>query len=164
LTSSQPTGTWQSYTDTTYHFTVDYPATFTFQPEHGVSGTGLVMAYRTVDPIYLSTYPPGQIEIAIYSQDSSNPADWVTKHSGPPMSSDPNRYWSPVSNASTVAVAGRSGESYDWVPDQGGQTIHATAILLGASFVLVMQWWSTDPTSAPTLGQYYQHMLSSLQV
>src|SRR5260370_41705379 len=98
MASPQPSATWQSYTDSNYHFTIAYPANFTFQPEHGLPGTGLLMTYRTVDPIYLSTYPPGQIEIAIYSQDASNVADWVTKHSGPPTSSDPNRYWNPVSN------------------------------------------------------------------
>lgn len=163
LTSPQPSGTWQVYTDSRYHFTVAYPATFTFEPQHGLSGTGLLMTYRTVDPTYLNTYPPGQIEIAIYSQDASNVADWITKHSGPPASSDPNRYWSPVSNESAVTVAGRSGESFDWIPDMHDKTVHATAILLETSYVLVIQWWATDPTYAPMLASYYHHMLGDLQ-
>jgi hypothetical protein len=127
-------------------------------------GTGLVMVYRAVENCYVNTYPPGQIEIAIYSQDADAVAAWISKHSGPPTSSDPTRYWTPVTNQAAVTVAGQTGVSFDWVPDMMDKTIHATAIFLGTAYVLVIQWWSTEASYATTLHSYYQRMLTDLKL
>jgi hypothetical protein len=159
-----PSGSpWPTYSDTAYKFTISYPPGFTFEPEHGLAGTGMLGGYRAVDSAYLNKTPPGQIEITIYAKDADTLDGWVTKHSGPPASSDMNRYWSPVTNQTNVTVAGRGGLSFDWVPDSGSPTIHTTAIFLGASNVLTVAWWSYDPTYANSLQQYEQRMLADLQ-
>jgi hypothetical protein len=121
------------------------------------------MAYRALDPVYLNAYPRGQIEIAVYTRDASTVTEWITKHSGPPPSTNQSRYWSPVKNSATATVAGHTGVSFDWIPDQKDKTVHATALFIGASSVLVIQWWSTDSTYSATLLQYYQQMLGDLQ-
>lgn len=160
--SPAPSG-WPLYTDTTYHFTVSYPPNFTFQLEHGLDGTGLLMAYRTFDPIYANTYPPGQISIGIYSRDADTLRSWVAKHSGPSSSTDITRYWKPVSNETDVAVGSRGGLSFDWVGDQGGITIHETIMFMGASYVFAIDWYATDSTYADVVQRNYQQMLDSLR-
>lgn len=163
--SASPTSTqWPVYSDATYHFSVSYPTGFTFQTEHGDPASGLVQAFRTFDPIYLNTYPPGQIEIAIYARDATTTAEWITKHSAPASSTDPKRYWSPVSNETSVTIAGTSGVSFDWVPDTWTTPVHSTAVLLGTGYVLVLQWWSKDPAYESTLKADYSQMASDLQV
>jgi hypothetical protein len=89
------------------------------------------MTFRAVDTVYVNSYPPGQIEIAIYSQDAASPSEWVTKHSGPAASSDRSRYWSPVTNTAQVSVSGKTAFSYDLVPDGFGAIVHATAVFVG---------------------------------
>jgi hypothetical protein len=121
------------------------------------------MAYRAVENQYLQGYPPGQIEIAIYSKDADSLSGWVAKHSGPPTSSNQNRYWNDPTNQSAVRVNGRDGFSFDWLPDVGGATIHSTAVFLHAKYVLVLQWWSADSTYAATVKQYHSRMLTDLQ-
>jgi len=154
---------WPTYTDADYKFTVSYPPSFTFQRQHGSPGTGLLMLYRAVDPIYLNTYPPGQIEIGIYSMDTLTLSGWVAKHSGPPRSTNLTRYWTAGTNQNAVTSRSPSGLSFDWLPDTGSPTIHATALFLGASQVLVLDWWSNNPSDAATLEPYYQRMLKDLQ-
>jgi hypothetical protein len=127
-------------------------------------GTGLVMAYRAVENCYVNTYPPGQIEITIYSKDADTVAAWISKHSGPATSSDPTRYWTPVTNQTAVTVTGQEGVSFDWVPDMKDKTIHATATFLGTAYVFVIQWWSNDTDYATTLHSYYQRMLTDLKL
>jgi hypothetical protein len=163
-TSPPPSGQWQSYGDPDYQFSVSYPPGFTFELQHGDSGTTLLMTYRAVDRLYLNSYPPGQIEIAIYTQDASSPIDWVAKHSGPATSTDRSRYWSPVTNTATVSVAGKTGFSYDLVPDGFGTPVHATALFIGTRYVLVLDWWANDATYESTLSGYYVKMRSDLRV
>jgi hypothetical protein len=159
---SASTSPWQTFTDPNYQFTIQYPPGFTLQPQHGVPSAGLFMAYRVVDSNYMSGYPPGQIEIAIYSKDAATLIDWVTKHSGPPTSPDPTRYWAAAANPTMVQVGTRDGLSFDWVPDTGSRTVHATATFLDATNVLVLQWWSVDITYSTLLNQYYQQMRNEL--
>jgi hypothetical protein len=122
------------------------------------------MAYRAVDNKYLSGYPPGQIEVTIYSKDADTLSGWVTKHSAPPTSLDPNRYWTVATNQTPVTVGGRAGLSFDWVPITFGTTpVHATAFFVRATYVLLLKWWSADPSYAPTLQQYYTSMLNDLR-
>ncbi len=127
-------------------------------------GTGLLMAYRAVDSSYLSTYPPGDIGVVIYSKDADTLSGWITKHSGPPTTSSPTRYWTAGANQTPVTVDGRDGLSFDWVPDTGGFTLHATAIFHRAAYVLVLQWWSVDPSYAATLERYHKRMLQDLRL
>jgi hypothetical protein len=117
-----------------------------------------------VDPSYLNGYPKGQIEITIYSKDADTLDSWVTKHTGPQLSREKTRYWSPVTNRATLTVAGRDGLSFDWVPDAASVTIHATAVFLSTVYVLTVSWWSYDATYGTTLDQYRRQMLADLQM
>jgi hypothetical protein len=122
------------------------------------------MTYRAVDPIYIDTYPTGQIEIAIYQQDAGTPADWVTKHSGPATSTNKARYWSPVANESPTTISGKAGVSFDWVPDSWTTSVHATAVFVGTSYVLVLEWWSKDANYETTIRPDFVQMQSDLRV
>jgi hypothetical protein len=155
--------TWPRRDDPDFQFSVSYPPNFSLQRQHGIPGTGLVMAYRAVDNTYLAAYPPGQIEIAIYLKDADSLSMWVARHSGPPSSSSANRYWDAATNQGAVRVDGRDGLTFDWRPDTGQATIHATAVFLRATYVLVLQWWSTDPAYAATVQQYHKRMVADLR-
>jgi hypothetical protein len=158
------TSQWPRYNDPDYQFGVSYPPKFTFARQHGSPSASLLMTYRTLDPAYTNAYPPGQIEIAVYAKDTNTLSEWVAKHSGAPSSSNATRYWGSATNQATTTVAGRNGLTFDWVPDQMDKTVHATAVFLGTTYVLVLQWWSTDPTYASTLQQYYQQMVGQIQM
>jgi hypothetical protein len=121
------------------------------------------MTYRAVDPIYLNRYPPGQLEVAVYSKDANTLSDWVVKHSGPSGSSDISRYWTPVSNQAIRTVGSKSGLSFDWVPDMADKTIHSAIVFLGNAYVLMLQWWTTDPHLESTLNQAFAQMLTTVQ-
>jgi hypothetical protein len=161
--AASPTPRWSAYNDTEYQFVVRYPPGFTLQRLHGVPGTGLLMVYRIIDNRYIDGYPLGQIEISIYTRDAVSLRAWVAKHSGQPASSDLTRYWSPVANQSPVKVGGRDGLSFDWVPDRGGRTIHAVAVFQSTAHVLILDWWSFDPSYGVSLQQFHQQMLSDLR-
>ena len=161
--SSSP-AQWPVYTDADYHFDISYPSGFTFLKEGGSPGTGMLQAYRAVDPAYLNTYPPGQVEIAIYTKDADSLAAWVTKHSGPAGSNDLTRYWSPVTNQAPVALASQSGLAFDWVPDQGGGPIHAEVAFLGTTYVFLIQWWASEPSYEATVTDNYARMVASLEL
>lgn len=163
--SPMPTpSTWPTYSDPDYRFSISYPPGFTVQRHPAGSGTGLLVSYRAVDPIYLNSYPPGQLEFVVYNKDANTLSDWVAKHSGPPGSADITRYWTPVSNQSSATVAGNAGLSFDWVPDMRDKIVHATVVFLGTAYVFLVQWWSTDPSYEATLRQDYAQMLNTVQV
>jgi hypothetical protein len=154
---------WPQYADQQYGFTVSYPPGFTFQPQHGDPSSGMLMTYRVVANEYLQTYPPGQIELGVYVRDAPTVGDWINKHSGPASSSDPLRYWAPPSNTLLTTVAGKDGLSFDWIPDTGSPTIHAVAVFLSTS-VLLVEWWSTDSSYTKTIESDYALLLERLTV
>ncbi|MGH7866422.1 MAG: hypothetical protein ACREP9_02055 [Candidatus Dormibacteraceae bacterium] len=121
------------------------------------------MGYRIVDTAYWNGYPPGQIEIGIYSKDYSTLAGWATRHSGPSTSSSNSRYWNAVTNEATASAGGHDALEFDWVPDSGSSTIHDTAFFLGTAYVMTVSWWSNDPTYAPALEGYHRRMLTDLK-
>ncbi len=162
-TSAPSSSLWLRYSDSDYQFSITYPHNFTFERLHGVPGTGLLMAYRAVDPIFIGKYPRGQLEIAIYTQDAATVGSWIARHSGPPTSSDLKRYWSPPANQVPVKVRGHDGISFDWTPDIGTRAIHATAFFVRGSYVLVIQWWSVDQTYGVMLQQYDRQMLDDVE-
>jgi hypothetical protein len=119
------------------------------------------MSYRTLEPAYVNTYPPGQIEIVIYANDADTLASWIVKHTGRPTSSDRARYWSSVTNQTSIRIGGRDGLAFEWTTNTA---MHGAAVQLGNAYVLVIEWWSLDPNYATTLNKYYQQMLNQLSV
>jgi hypothetical protein len=122
------------------------------------------MLYRAVDPAYLKGYPPGEVEIGIYAKDADTLGAWVTKHSGPPTSSDNNRYWNPVTNRVTGTVSGHDGISFVWIPDTGKPIVHSTAVFLGTAYVLIVSWWTMDSTYSDALQRHHQQMVVDLRI
>ncbi len=163
--SPWPSGSpWPRYADTTYHFTISYPPSFVFQPQHGIDGAGILMLYRAVDPFYQNGYSPGEIDIGMYKNDAQDLASWVAKHSGPPSSTDANRYWSPVTSQALVTVAGHDGLSFVWVADSNQLTIHATGVVLGTFYVLTVSWWGSTSAYATAMQQNTDQMLRDLMI
>jgi hypothetical protein len=155
---------WPRYDDATYKFSISYPPTFTFERQHGIAGSDILMLYRAVDPAYLKGYPPGEVEIGMYAKDADSLDAWVTKHSGPPSPTEDNRHWSAVTNRATVTVAGRDGISFDWSPDSGKSVIHSTCVFLGTTYVLMVAWWTTDAKYSDTIQHHHQQMLVDLRI
>jgi hypothetical protein len=156
-TSLPPTGSsWPIYTDPDYGFSITYPPTFKFVRQNGEPSVGQMMLYRAVDPIYLNGYPKGQIDAGIYARDADTLPEWVQKHSGPPK-----RYWTVTTNQHAATVHGRVAFAFDWTPG-AGPTIHSTAIFLGKTFVLLLDYWSADAQYESTLQIYFQRMLDEL--
>jgi hypothetical protein len=164
--SPLPSGSpWSSkYSDTTYQFGFSYPPGFTVELHPSDGRTGLLVSYRAVDTTHLKGYPPGQLELAVYAKDSTTLGEWVTKHSGPSGSPDITRHWTPVTNRNATTVGGSPALSFDWIPDMLDKTVHATIVFLGTDYVLLVQWWSTNSTYAPTLQQHYAQMLTTVQI
>src|SRR6266851_1848401 len=156
---------WRIYDAPDYRFSICYPPTFVVDRMHGVPGTGLVMAYRAVAVGDLTNNPPpGQIEMTVYTSDADTLSGWLSKHSGPPSSSDMTRYWSPPTNQVEVTVQGRPRLSFDWIGDgEGAMTVHATALFLGTAYVFVLQWWSTFAPYSASIEDDYHQMLASFR-
>jgi hypothetical protein len=122
------------------------------------------MAYRAVDPTYSNVDSRGQIEIGIYSRTASTLSEWVANDSRPPLASENVRYATAGANQMVLTVDCRDGLFFDWIPIGGppievSPLVHATAVFLGTAYVLVLDWWSTDPAYAPTLELYHQQMV-----
>jgi hypothetical protein len=162
--SPLPSGQWPMYNDATYKFSISYPPTFTFERQHGITGTDILMLYRAVDPAYANGYPPGEIDIGVYVRDADTVDAWVTKHSGPPTPSGKNLYWNGVTNRATVTVAGRDAIAFVWTPNTGKPTIYSSGVFLGATYVLIVSWWSMDPLYSDTVQRSHQHMLQDLRI
>jgi hypothetical protein len=163
-TSSPSPAQWPVYTDSDYHFSISYPAGFVVERHPSDGRTGLLVSYRAVDPIYQNGYPPGDLDFAVYAKDANSLSDWVTKHSGSSGSTDITRYWTPVANETPTTIGNSAALSFDWVPDMGDRTLHATILFFGSAYVLLVQWWSNDATYVDTLNKDYVQMLNSIQV
>jgi hypothetical protein len=153
-----PTG-WQTYTDSLFGFSIAYPPNFTFRSTGSSSDPA---GYRAVDNKYLGGYPPGQVEVNLYSMDSDSVSNWISKHTGP-LSAPASQayYWPSTSNVQETTGPGRPAIYFE--APAGSITIHATAFLRGSSRVVILDWWSADPTYSPTVELVAQRMLASFR-
>src|SRR5579864_1531853 len=164
--SSPPTPSippnWQTYSDSTYSFTIAYPSNFTFKKEGGADPTeGWLAEFRAIDNKYLDGYPPGQVEVGIYAYDSDSLTNWIAKHTG--TSSPPNhsQYWSSATNIQPTSVVARSAIAFDVTVSGFPVTGHTTAFIQNLTRVIVVNWWSTDPANTSTVGDVAKQMLGS---
>ncbi len=161
ITPSTPPG-WLTYSDNTYSFRIAFPANFTFKPEGAADpGAGWLAEYRAVDTHYLNTYPPGQVELGIYNYDAGSLADWITKHTGSSSSTNHTLYWQSTSNVQSVSAAGRPAIAFDATVTGFPVPGHSTAFVQNSSRVIVLDWWATDSTYAPSISDVARQMLSS---
>src|SRR2546428_2149202 len=100
--SPSPSGVWQAYTDQQYGFSISYPPDFTMQSQ-GTGPPGGLQVYRAVDNKYVSGYPPGQVELGIYTMDAETLSAWVAKHTGPAEApSSQGHYWATTTNLTSA--------------------------------------------------------------
>jgi hypothetical protein len=161
--SPSPSGAWQVYTDQQYAFSISYPSNVTFQSQ-GSGPPGGLQVYRAVDNRYLRGEPPGQVEVDLLSMDADTLRAWVAKHTGPAEApSNQEFYWGSVSNLAATTAVSRPALSFDNSAEGFPTTVHAIVFLQDPSRVILVDWWSTDPTYAPTIEAVFQQMLTSLR-
>jgi hypothetical protein len=165
VSSPAPVASWHGYSDTTYGFKISYPPGFRFEPQHGVAGTAIVMLYRAVDDCYSGGYPPGQVELGVFTNDADTLTAWVQKHSDVDCAgTNTKAFIFGVSNTQSVTVDGRAAIAFDdkssgcGGPASSGQE---TAFLLSPQYVFMVGWWSAGPDYAPTLRQITSEMLGT---
>lgn len=168
--SVQPTtgSGWSVYTSTTYGFSIGYPASFVVQSTQNPDGTlppGRVLEMRAVDTRYEGGYPPGEVDFGVYVKDADSLTGWIQKHTGPCASSLSSMfYWDASSNLVSTSAGGRDVVTFDWL-HPCGQTypLHESVTFLGASYVLRINAWYSNPSYAPTVEQTARAMLASVK-
>lgn len=165
LTAPPPTADWLSYKDNKYAFTISYPKGFTFQKSGGADPRpGWLIEYRAVDTCFLGGYPPGQVEMGVYTMDADTLTAWVQKHSDSTCLIGKEYFWA-VSNLRTVTVSARKAVAFDVDASgcpEGTGMIHDTAFLLGTGNVFRISWWSSDPNYVSTVQAIAERMLASV--
>jgi photosystem II stability/assembly factor-like uncharacterized protein len=159
-----PLATWQAFTNAQYGFAIAYPPGYTLKSEGGANpATGWLAEFRAVDSCYLDVYPPGQVEMGVYTKDADTLTAWVNKHSVAKCT-DPG-FFPGVSNMRSVTVAGRDALAFDdvYTGCEFSGVVHTTVLLLGSGNVFRIDWWATDPNYAPTLQAIADQMLASLK-
>lgn len=161
--SPSPTGSWQTYTDPKYGFSISYPPGFAFQ-DQGEGPPGGLQLYRAVDNRYLNGEPPGQVELGLYPMDADTLSAWITKHTGPSSAAASQAfYWETTANVTPTSAAGRPAISFDNSSPGGPTTLHATVFQQGSSRVVLFDWWSADQSYLETIQLLAQQMLASFQ-
>jgi hypothetical protein len=123
-----------------------------------------VFRSRAVDSQYLANYPPGQVQIALYSMDADTLRGWINKHIGPQVSNDPQHYWDTTSNVTDVTMAGLPALAFDYalIGPEAPETNHAVAVMHGSNYVLVVEWWAYQASYRATIGNVGQGMVTSV--
>jgi hypothetical protein len=164
-TSVAPTPTrspaWQTYIDKQYGFSISYPPDFTFEAQ-GSGPRGGLQLYRAVQSSYQAGYPPGQVELGVFTMESDSLTNWITKHTGITTSSDQAFYWQSTSRWVNTTAARRPAIAFDWSSSgEGPTTVHATIFLKDESKVILFDWWSTDAAYAPSVESTAGAMLAT---
>jgi len=124
----------------------------------------MLATYRAVDDCYVR-YPPGQVELGVFSYDANSLTAWVQKHSDVGCAgSNTTAFIFGVSNLHAVTAAGRPAISFDdkfsgcGGPAGAGQE---TAFLLSPNYVFMIGWWSSGSSYAPTVRGIASEMLGT---
>lgn len=155
----------QTYVNNDFDFSLSCPSDFTWQTYAANQPIpALVFHARAVDTQYLANYPPGQVQIALYSMDAETLRGWINKHIGPQMSTDPQHYWDTTSNVTDVTMAGQLALAFDYtlIGPEAPETNHAVAVVHG-SYVLVVGWWAYQASYRATIGNVGQGMVTSVR-
>jgi len=161
--SPSPSGTWQTYVDQQYGYSISYPPDFTFLARDSGLPGGLQFD-RAVETKYANDYPPGQVEIYTYSMDANSLKAWITKHTGPAEAPESQaHYFTNTSNVTTTTLVGRPAISFDYSVTGFPAISHTTVFLQTSSRVFLIAWWSETPQYAATIQPVFQRMLASLR-
>lgn len=165
--SPPPSPGWQVFTDSQHGFSISYPGGFIFKQEGGADpASGWLVAYRAVDNRFLEGYPPGQVEMGIYTKDAGSLTEWVQKHSDSVCGLPGNTgfFWD-VTNMKPVTAAGLPAVSFD--EDDTGcspqATAHVTVLFLGSAYVFRLDWYVSDPNYSAIVEQIAEQMLATFK-
>ena len=153
-----PSG-WQTYSDATFAFRIAYPAAFTFKREGNADPVAMWLAeYRAVDNRYLNGYPPGQVELGVYSMNADTLDAWLTLHTGVDQSTHSQFYWAATSNVQAATIVGRAVITFD--VQNGPALVHVTIFRHGV-YLIRLDWYSTDSTYSSDIQAVADQMLKS---
>ena len=156
----------QIYVNNDFGVSISCPSNFMWQTYPAFQPIpALVFHARAVDKQYIANYPPGQVQIQLYSMDADTLRAWINKHIGPQMSTDPQHYWDTTSNVSDVTMAGRSALAFDYTlfGPEAPETNHAVAVVHGSKYVLVVEWWAYQASYRATIGSIGEGMVTSVK-
>lgn len=162
--SPPPTSAWLRYSDAGYGFSISYPPAFEVDGHTSPSDSEIRALYRVVDKC-LQQFPPGQIELGVFTYDANSLTAWVQKHSDVDCAgSNTSAFIFGVSNMHSVTVAGRAALTFDdkfsgcGGPAGSGQE---TVFLLSPNYVFMLGWWAARSAYAPTISAVASKMLGT---
>ena len=126
----------------------------------------MLAIYWAVDKCYAGNYPPGQVELGVFTYDADSLSAWVLKHSDADCGgSNTTAFIFGVSNKQAVTAAGRPALSFDdKASGCGGPAFvgQQTVFLLKSNYVFTLGWWSARPDYAPTVRTIAAEMLGTV--
>lgn len=159
--SPSPTA-WQTYSNSDFGFTIQYPPNFLTEDFNKFAEKGHLFDVRFFDNKFKAGYPAGQVEIGVWDKDAGSPEEWLAKHSGSGAGEDPQIYYGMVSNQKSTTVSGRPAISWDQEDAGAIPVIHHLA-LFSASRVIEVRWFADNPSYAPTIKPIFDRMVNSYQ-
>ena len=161
-TPSPTSTTWQTYSNSTFGFSIDRPGNFSVAEATTTAKRGLLLTLRFFDAAYADRYPPGQVLIHVYEKDSDSLRDWVEKHSGPlPASPNPDFYFYGVEDLTDTTAVGRPAVTFTIPPSEAGRITHLT--FFAHERVVSVSWHADDANYESTIQDVFDRMLASYQ-
>lgn len=127
----------------------------------------MLAIYWAVDKCYVGGYPPGQVELGVFTNDADSLSAWVQKYSDVDCAgSNAKAFIFGVANMQTITAAGRTALSFDDKSSGcGGPAFvgHETVFLLKTNQVFMLGWWSAvaRPDYAPTVREIASEVLAT---
>ena len=125
----------------------------------------MLATYRAVDKCYLGNYPPGQVELGVFTNDAGSLDAWVQKHSDLDCAgSNSTAFIFGVSNVHAATTAGRAALVFDdkssgcGGPASSGQE---TVFALSPKYIFMLGWWTAGRDYAPTMRKIAAEMLGT---
>lgn len=160
-TSASPSPTeWQTYSDSEYSFSIDYPPDFQTENFDPSVQKGQLKRLRFFDNMFVGEYPDGQIELAVYERDADSLESWVTKHSGNDRTA-PEIYYEQTSNEKATSVNERTAIAFDFEAGPEVGIVHVVAFFSGER-VITLEWFAST-TYESTLRPIFERMIESYE-
>ena len=146
----------QTYSDSTYRFSVDYPMNYVVRNSDPAKlrtkkAGWLASAGFYEKAVIDSGETPRGITLRVYERASSSSLrEWVNDHSAP-SSQAPGKsvYFTDVKSIADATVGGQSALSFEWWDGQSGAGSVRAVAFFHQSVALVIELWTADAPNAP---------------